>query len=312
MGSVLCVGETMVQVTPLRGHGITNDTEFHLVAGGAESNVASLVAQLSHSATWLGAVGDDPFGSLIESSLTAYGVDVSRVKRDKNHKTGVYFKDLSGGKTTVYYYRDSSAASHLGPSILETVSGERWDLIHMSGVTPALSDSCNQLVDSVLRKRFFGDATVSFDINYRRSLWPVELARESLKAHANQADIVFVGLDEARELWGLETAQAVRDFLCEPAFVIIKDSDLDATEFDGSRATKEPALSVDVVEKVGAGDAFAAGWLSGFLSLRTSSERLKLGHLMAAEVLKTTTDCVALPSATSIDSLLSQHKIAQK
>lgn len=312
MGSVLCVGETMVQVTPLRGHGITRDTEFHLVPGGAESNVASLVAQLGHSATWLGAVGDDPFGRLIESSLAADGVDVSKVKRDKNHKTGVYFKDLSGGTTTVHYYRDSSAASHLDPSILETVASKSWDLVHMSGVTPALSDSCNQLVDSVLRKRVFGDVTVSFDINYRRSLWPVETASVSLEAYANQADIVFVGLDEARELWGLETAQAVRDLLCKPDFVIIKDSDVDATEFDGETTTKEPAVRVDVVEKVGAGDAFAAGWLSGFLSSRTRSERLKLGHLMAAEVLKTTTDSVAVPFATSVDSLLSQHRIALK
>lgn len=304
MSAVLCVGEAMVQVTPTEGQGITSGTTFQLVVGGAESNVASLVAQLGHDTTWLGAVGDDPFGQIVTSSLEAVGVDVSKVIRDVEHKTGVYFKDVSGDKTTVHYYRQSSAASHMDSSILGEVNRTSWDIVHLSGITPALSATCDQLVRSVVVDRALGSATVSFDVNYRSSLWGLGVASKALRKYANSADIVFVGMDEAHELWGLKDATAIREFLPNPRFVVIKDADVDATEFDGNGESSVPAMQVRVVENVGAGDAFAAGWLSGYLASRSSSERLRLGHMMAAEALKTRTDSVRLPSGTTVATLL--------
>lgn len=306
VSSLLCVGEAMVQVTPTEGRGITSSTRFQLAAGGAESNVASLVAQLGHHTTWLGAVGQDPFGEIVVSSMETVGVDVSRVLRDPDHRTGVYFKEVDGERTAVYYYRQSSAASYLGPTALQSVSHTRWDAVHLSGITPALSESCDQLARSVIVDRVLGSATVSFDVNYRKALWPQAVAAKSLMELANFADVVFVGMDEARDLWGLKDARAVRDFLPDPRLIVIKNADVEAIEFDGDEETRVQALPVEVVESVGAGDAFAAGWLSAHLESRSSSDRLRLGHMMAAQALLTTTDAVVLPPGTTVSALLAQ------
>jgi len=297
----------MVLVAPVSGQGVERESRFRLVPGGAESNVASLLAKLGHQATWLGVLGNDPFGDLIVRALEEDGVNVDLVRREAASKTGVYFKDFTTGSTRVFYYRESSAASAMDPSVLAAAAPQKWSVVHVSGITPALSDSCNALVRAVLDRTHLTQKFVSFDVNFRPTLWPASQAAPILKAYANDADIVFVGLDEAQELWGVESVSDVREILSEPRYLVVKDSDVDAVEFDQDKMSREFALSVDVVEKVGAGDAFAAGWLSGFLSGRPASQRLRLGHVMAAEVLKTTTDSAKPLSAEQLDSLLSQN-----
>jgi 2-dehydro-3-deoxygluconokinase len=268
--------------------------------------VASLLAKLGHEATWLGALGTDPFGDLIVEALEEDGVNVDLVRREAAFKTGVYFKDFTTGSTRVFYYRDFSAGSAMDPSVLDAAASQEWSVVHVSGITPALSDSCDAVVRAVLDRARLIQKFVSFDVNFRPTLWPASQAAPILKAYANEADIVFVGLDEAKALWGVDSAADVRNILSEPRYVVVKNSDVDAVEFDQDNTSREFALSVDVVEKVGAGDAFAAGWLSGFLSGRPPGQRLRLGHLMAAEVLKTTTDSAKPLSAGQLDSLLTQ------
>ena len=304
MSRVLCIGETMVQVTPSRGGRISAHTDFRLVAGGAESNVASALTQLGAATAWLGALGRDPFGEIVMKSLESDGVDTSFVVQDETRKTAVYFKDVRGSSTDVYYYREGSAMSHAGPNLLEAVTSLSWDLVHMSGITPALSDSCRNLTEKVIVNRAFGDTPTSFDINYRSALWKDSDARSALADFANHADIVFVGMDEAHEIWGFSDPAEVRSFLSGPQFLIVKNSEKAATEYSHEGTFEEPAIDVDVVEKVGAGDAFAAGWLSSFLAGKNGSQRLRLGHLMAAEALKTHTDAATPPSPEVIATYL--------
>lgn len=307
MNPVLCLGEAMVLVTPVVGQGIDRESRFGLVPGGAESNVASLLAKMGHVTAWLGSLGTDPFGDLVVAALAEDGVNVDYVQRDSRFRTGVYFKDFSTGSTRVFYYRNASAASMMGPSVLDEVALEQWSIVHISGITPALSESCDALVRGVLERTSLRSDLVSFDVNYRPALWPVSEAAPILQGYANRADIVFVGLDEARDLWGVDTADDVRQLLPQPRHVIVKDSDSDAVEFEYDRMFREVALSVDVVEKVGAGDAFAAGWLSGLLSSRPAGQRLQLGHLMAAEVLQNTTDSAQPPSQQQLKALFDDN-----
>lgn len=295
MPNVLCIGETMVQVTPRQGGRISADTDFQLVAGGAESNVASMLAKLGINAAWLGALGADPFGDIILSALRADGVNTAYVQTVETKKTAVYFKDVTEQSTQVYYYRESSAMSHSGPELLSEVALEKWDVIHMSGITPALSESCRKLTFETLAGGNMGSALKSFDINYRPGLWPAGDGAEVLKELANLCDVVFVGLDEAAAIWGVDTVQEVREILSQPSHIVVKDSEHVATEINGTETWAEPAIDVDVVEKVGAGDAFAAGWLAGFLQREPANTRLRMGHLMAAEVLKTHTDTAHPP-----------------
>ena len=180
------------------------------------------------------------------------------------------------------------------PDDLADVAFEQAALTHISGITPSLSASCAALIESVLDRAQHSDTVVSFDVNYRAALWPIDEAGPALLALARRADIVLVGLDEAEVLWGTTTPEEVRALLDAPGILVIKDGDVGATEFSAEGTVFVPAHTVDVVEAVGAGDAFAAGYLSGYLTGLTPEQRLGLGHDRAALVLQSTTDLPTL------------------
>ena len=304
MPKVLCIGETMVQVTPRHGGRISAMTDFRLVAGGAESNVAAMLSKLGIDAAWLGAIGGDPFGDIVLDALRADGVNTDFVRVQPAEKTAVYFKDVTEHSTQVFYYRESSAMSRSGPELLSEVGGQTWDVVHMSGITPALSESCKKLTLEALTGTAIASSLKSFDINYRPSLWPASNAPDVLREIANRCDVVFVGLDEAAALWAVDSVHDVRAILPEPTYVVVKDSEHAATELNVKETCAEPAIAVDIVEKVGAGDAFAAGWLAGYLRGEQTSSRLKMGHLMAAEVLQSHTDTASPPDPEIVEQTL--------
>ncbi len=136
---------------------------------------------------------------------------------------------------------------------------------------------------------------VSFDVNYRAALWPVDVAGPVLLSIASESDICFVGLDEAELLWGCATAEAVHALLPDVPRLVVKDGATGAHSFGVGGYSFVPSLPVDVVEPVGAGDAFAAGYLASVLGGRPEKFRLRLGHLLAAQVLSVTSDHGELP-----------------
>ncbi|HVV14692.1 sugar kinase [Amycolatopsis sp.] len=295
---VLCVGETMVLVTPVASEPLAEAGLFRLEVGGAESTVALYLAERGHHAAWASRVGDDPLGGRILDKIRAHGVDTSWVRVDEAAPTGVYFKDPAPEGTRVHYYRAGSAASRLSPDDLAALPMDAG-LLHLTGITPALSESCRALVEAALER----PGPVSFDVNYRPGLWPAGVAAPVLAELARRADIVLVGQDEAETLWGASTPELVREILSGPRRLVVKDGAVGATEFDGAKVTFVPAPVVDVVEPVGAGDAFAAGYLSGVLRGREPAESLALGHALAGRALGSTSDFVpmAVDSASPVD-----------
>jgi 2-dehydro-3-deoxygluconokinase len=285
MIDVVCVGETMALVTPDPVAPLARGGPMRLDVAGAESTVACYLAQLGVRAGWVSRLGDDPLGSLVLDAVSGYGVDVTSVVIDPARPTGVFFKDPGPAGTRVFYYRAGSAASFLDPDI----SVPEASITHLSGITPALSPSCAALVDHLLATR-----RCSFDVNYRSRLWPVSTAGPALRAFAARASIVFVGLDEAETLWGVTTPAAVRALLSEPDVLVVKDGAVGATAFVSGEATFEPARQVDVVEPVGAGDAFAAGYLAGLIHDLPVPDRLRLGHRVAGAALQVTGDIALL------------------
>lgn len=287
---VITIGETMVLVTPVSNESLEEADAFRLDIGGAESNVATHLAALGHEASWVSRVGDDALGRRLTAMVRARGVDTSMVEVSGDAPTGVYFKNPGEG---VLYYRRGSAASTLDPSILEQVPLLDANLVHISGITPALSASCSALIDSVLDRLEETSTLVSFDVNYRSALWSVAEAAPRLHRLAQRADVVFVGLDEAETLWGTQSPDEVRSILHAPSRLVVKDSDVGATEYSTEGEQFVPALKVDVIEAVGAGDAFAAGYLAADLDGREASDRLTAGHQRAALVLRSMSDYVA-------------------
>ncbi|GAB3559959.1 sugar kinase [Spelaeicoccus albus] len=296
MPRLISIGETMALVTPATTMPLAAAVDFHLDAGGAESNVAAHAAQLGVPSAWVSALGDDALGQRIRSTLERRGVDVRWVAIDPDAPTGVYFKDPGHG---VLYYRRGSAASKMSPAGIADIRLEDADVVYISGITPALSASCRALTDSVFERAAAAGTTLSFDINHRPALWKNGDAGTTLLEFARRADIVFVGLDEAAALWECVTPDDVHALLPEPGHLIVKDGDVGATEFrrTGGNSIFVPAIPTRVVEAVGAGDAFAAGYLAAALEGLPPAERLQAGHERARQVLTSTSDFIVEPPA---------------
>lgn len=269
------------------------DVALALHIGGAESNVACGIAHFGYVTEWWSRVGDDPFGTRIVRELTERGVDASHVVVDPDRPTAVYLKDPLPERTDVYYYRNGSAASAMSPDDLASMPhGSR--LVHLSGVTAAISEGGRRLLEAITVDRALGDGLVSFDVNFRPRLWRRDQAGPELRRLAQAADIAIVGRDEAEALWGTTTAEEVRDYLPDVGVLVVKDAEIGATCFDQDGAVFVPSIPVEVVEPVGAGDAFAAGYLTGVLEGSGAAVSLRLGHLLASHTLQQMGDLARL------------------
>ncbi|MGW2328802.1 sugar kinase [Streptomyces sp. NPDC001700] len=325
---VVCLGESMVTFVPSRPGRLAEVPAFARGIGGAESNVACGLAGAGHSVRWISRVGTDGFGDHLLTEIAATGVDVGHVQRDPRRPTGIYFR-TAGERATesepteseptgeeplaeVVYYRAGSAASAMSPALMpheQTWSGR---VLHLTGITPALSPDCLALMRE-LTARAPGRPLVSFDLNYRVSLWEDPALSEGpgvLLDLARGCDLVFVGEDEAEAAWGIRGgADAIRAALPEPDVLVVKQGSDGATAYergaDGTdTVTFAPALRVDVVAPVGAGDAFAAGFLSGTLRGLPVERRLRHGHLMAAAALTVPGDLGTPPPRAYADRLV--------
>ncbi|MFJ3895104.1 sugar kinase [Streptomyces sp. NPDC090083] len=305
-GGVVCIGETMAALAPDPSSSLEHADELRVSVAGAESNVAMYLADLKVPAAWLSALGDDPLGRRVLAEVGAAGVDVSGVRCDPGRATGLLLKEPTGSRTRVHYYRRDSAASAMGPDVLADDRLRSAAVLHLTGVTPALSPSCRDLVTTALTvpaaERPYA---TSFDVNHRPALWPPGTAASVLRDLADLADITFVGLDEAQELWGAGLRPAdVRALLPRPRLLVVKDGGDSVIAFGDEGVLTVPALVTDVVEPVGAGDAFAAGVLAGLLRGEGLERALRLGHITAVSALKVTADRGPLPDAARIERLL--------
>ncbi|MFD8369559.1 sugar kinase [Streptomyces sp. NPDC059688] len=335
---VVALGESMVTFLPSGPGRLADVASFERGIGGAESNVACVLAAAGHPARWVSRVGADGFGEHLVERIAGYGVDVRAVRRDAHRPTGVYFRTAADRATDAHevaYYRAGSAASAMAVGNVDPAAVRTARVLHLSGITAALSRDCLELTRELTARRP-GRPLVSFDVNHRPALWPDADGPRVLLELARGADIVFVGDDEAEHAWGITGGpEAIREALPEPAVLVVKQGAHGATAFareaggaepgpppsgsaredrdTGSRPPLpappgpgpvfEPALHVDVVATTGAGDAFAAGFLSGTLRGLPLRTRLRYGHLFAAAALTTPGDLAAPPSRGHADRL---------
>ncbi len=301
-GGVTCLGEPLVLVSP---------RERHLA--GAEANVAAGLVAWGVSAAFVGRLGDDDFGTVVRNEFDAHGVDISALQIDGSRPTGHYSKltdvdDTGEPRTSSSYCRAGSAASAMTPAFLDVPDVAsalvRASVVHCSGITAALSESCQALMRRLLTERPRITGLVSFDVNWREQLWPsgdpavvVDLA--------DKADLVLVGADEARRVMGTDDPVALRRILPNPGTIVVKDGAVRAVAIDPDGETiSVPALRVEVVEPVGAGDAFAAGYLSGVVSGDDVATCLRRGHVGAAATLTVPQDSAPPPPADLLSQLL--------
>lgn len=310
--AVVSIGEAMVVLYPDDHAPLATAETFGSDVGGAEFNLATTVARLGVPAAWISRLGADPFGERILAAAAAAGVDTSAVERDPARPTGIYVKERTvddrGFRTRMHYYRRDSAASTISTAQLREPAAaallHRTSYVHTTGITAALSPTAAAAVAS-LREAIGPGVTVSVDVNYRPQLWPAG-AVEPLQALIGQAELLFAGRDELEAYAG--HAEPARIFAEHPRLrtIVVKDEALRASSYtrDG-RATHVPCLVVEVVEPVGAGDAFAAGYLAALAEGRDDVSALRLGHALAALALVSHGDRPAsVPSAAEREAIV--------
>ncbi|MCZ7574604.1 MAG: sugar kinase [Ardenticatenaceae bacterium] len=297
----------MVLLTPTRPGLLRYATSFDRSVAGAESNLAIGLARLGHRVGWMSRVGDDEFGQCVLSFVRGEGVDVSRVIVDPAAPTAVFFKERrAAGITRVYYYRAGSAASRLSPEDLDPAYIRQARYLHLSGITPALSASCRAAVLRAMDIAREAAIPIAFDPNIRLKLWPAARAREVLRALIGRTNLVLASQEEAELLTGeLDPERAARALLeLGPALAIVKLGANGALAVGDGGVVHEPVLEVEVVDTIGAGDAFAAGFLAAQLRGWELPAALRLANIMGALTTTVPGDVEGMPTWTEVQPYL--------
>jgi 2-dehydro-3-deoxygluconokinase len=310
MATVLTLGECMALLDPMQDGRIDADSCFRLRVAGAESNFAIALRRLAVPVTWVSRVGRDAFGDLVVGTIASEGVDVRHVKVHPSAPTGIYFKVRDGGRTEVLYYRSGSAASYMAPG---DVPDEAWDgvgLVHLTGITMAISSTARALLMDTARLARRHGATVIFDPNYRPALWsgPNE-AGAAYREVLPYTDWVLCGLEEGRTVFGVNDADGLcallRDSGAKGAAVRVGERGAVVDDGGGPTAV-EPEQLETVVDEIGAGDAFAAGFAFGLLQSWDPTDCVAVGNFVAAAALRGTGDWETCPRVEDLKPFLAR------
>ncbi|SFN28867.1 sugar kinase [Proteiniclasticum ruminis] len=288
---VVTFGETMVLFNPETQGPLRYVGTFTKSIGGAESNVAIALARLGHKAGWFSKLGDDEFGRYIKSTVMGEEVDVSRVKKDPKRTTGILFKErFSTVNPNVYYYRKGSAASHLMMEDLDMDYIASAKILHVTGISLALSEEMREAVFYAVREAKKRGVLISFDPNIRLKLWSKEEARETILEMVKLTDLLFPGKEEAELLLGLTEPEEIADSFLNLGVqtVALKLGKSGCYVKNKETEAFVHGYTVDhPVDTVGAGDGYAAGFLSGYLenlSLTECAQRANAVGAMATLV----------------------------
>lgn len=305
---LVTIGETMIILEAADEGRLRYIPSFNRRQGGAESNVAIGVARLGHSAGWISKVGDDEFGKYLVSSIRGEGVDTSRVLYNQEYPTGLYIKErVNPEKTQVYYYRSNSAASQLTKEDIDWNYLKEAKIIHLSGITPFLSESCLEVTQAVVAFAKENNIFLSFDPNLRfKLIGKKDNAKEILLQLAKQSDLFMPGLDEAEYLIGTRNYEEIAEyFFNEGVSKIVIKNGAKETYYasEGGEAGAVPSFKVaHVADPIGAGDGFAAGLLTGLLENKPLQESVEMGAKVGAMVITMRGDIEGLPERNELEN----------
>lgn len=314
---VVTLGECLISLIAAQPGSLAEAAMFERHVAGAEANVAVGLARLGHSVAYIGRIGRDGFGTAVTRRLRGEGVDVSHLEVDHDATTGLMLRERRVlGAAEVVYARTGSAGSRLTPDDVRRAATdglfEPGEWLHLTGITPALSETARAAVSLALDLAQDADMIVSFDVNLRRRLWSDEAAAPVLRPLAERSDIVFGSLDELGVLTGIShtdpvaLANAVLDL--GPTTAIVK---LGADGALGQERGEGPVMSPThtiplVVDPVGAGDAFCAGFIAARLEGEGLAEALKTANACGAAAVVAVGDLAGLPTRVELVRLLGE------
>jgi len=312
MSTVVTFGETMALLSS-EAHGpLQHSRALGLGIGGAESNVAIALSRLGEEVTWIGKVGEDPFGDLVLREIRAEGVRVAGIRHPSAPTAFMVKERRTADETRIWYYRTGSAGSQLAIDEIDLDLVRQARLLHVTGISPALSPEMAELTDRLVRLARESGVLVSLDLNYRGKLWSPEDARVAYRRLIPQADVVFGGDDEVaialdREDTPLGLARGLIDLGASEA--VVKLGALGAVAHVDGRDYTRAAVPIEPVDTVGAGDAFVAGYLREYLRGEAVESRLTTAVTVGAYVCMVGGDWEGLPRLGELGGLASTEPV---
>jgi 2-dehydro-3-deoxygluconokinase len=313
---VVTFGESMVLFGPDSSGPLRYVQNFNKSIAGAESNVAIALAKLGHEVGWFSKLGNDEFGRYIQATIRGEGVDVSRVLVEPLKNTGILFKErFMHSNPNVYYYRKDSAASTLKPEEIDEDYIKFAKILHITGITPALSENCRKTVFKAIEIAKANNVLVSFDPNIRLKLWTREEAIPVLLEIAKKSDIIFPGIDEGEMLLGLtkpeEIAEKFMNMGCSVVAVKLGAEGCYVADKIKKLYIKSYQLE-NPQDTVGAGDGFAAGFLSGMLNKLDLRECAEYANGVGAMAVLVKGDMEGYPNLEQLMAFIGKKKIIER
>lgn len=285
---VVAFGETMIRLSTKNFERIEQAKELAIGIGGTESNFAIAFARLGGRTVWLSKLTNNPLGRFIANKIREHGVDVSHVIWTNDYRVGLYFIEF-GKKprpTQVIYDRKNSAIANIDPNEVNWEILNDYDAFHTTGITVALSENCKKAVEVGISKAKEFGTKVSFDVNYRSKLWSPEEAFKALDPILKNVDILLVTKDDARNVIKVDgTYEEMIHTLAErynPEVTVLTLGSEGTMALKDGRIYKVEPYELEVVDRIGAGDAFDAGFVYEYLRSGDVQKALELGVAMAA------------------------------
>lgn len=305
---VTTFGETMLRLSVSPGQRLEAAHLLDLHPGGAESNVVTLLARLGLNTAWCGALPDSALGRLAANHLRMAGVNLDGAVWRQDGRMGLYFVEFAAPPRTtqVIYDRANSCAAQMDDKQMQWRHLLDTRLLHLTGITPALSETCRDLTEKAVRQAREAGVAVSFDVNYRTRLWSATDAARTLGRLFDGVDLLFCSQTDAMRLFGIEDppVDAVRRLAerTHARLVVMSVGAGGVMAWDGATLHQQPAVETVIIDRPGAGDALAAGvlfgWLQGDLGVG-----LRYGVMLAALALSQMGDIV-ITNRNEVESLL--------
>lgn len=299
---VTSFGESMVRLSVPAGRRLRDARSFDAILGGAESNVCIALAGLGRRTSWFSALPESGMGDWALRQLTVQGLDVSGVVRSPGTRLGAYYVELAATPNPigVIYDRAGSAAAEVAPADidLDQLLDTQW--VHLTGITPALGPGPREIVDAILDRASAAGARVSLDVNFRAKLWQPEEARDWVQPRLSAVDLLICGRADADVVLEREgqPEDVVRGLAKETrsGMAVLTLGEHGAVASQDDQLCRVQAIEAHVVDRLGAGDAFAAGVLDGLLD-GSIEDGLSRGRVLAAMALAQHGDHVSVTRA---------------
>ena len=298
MYDVVTFGEAMVRLSPPHFQRLEQAQSFDAQPGGAELNVAVGVARLGLKSAWVSKLPKNGLGYLIRNRAQELGVDCSHIVWSDKGRAGIYFVEFGSSPraSSVLYDRAGSAISMVQPGEIDwekVFSGSKH--FHMSGITPALSGSASEATAEALKAAKKAGCTVSYDLNYRKKLWTPADAKKIQEPLMENVDILITTEEDTNVVFGIkekdyETAaeKLAQTFKFKVVAITLREdlsvwrNNWTAIAYHEGKIIRDRKYEVEIVDRVGAGDSFTAGFLYGWLKLKDVEKGVQYGNAFAA------------------------------